>query len=82
MFVITELRGFGSRFELFVDDWLIDNLDNATLKMHQPKPANVAMDFDMPWEGSTPKTRYTTDPCTILNSRTQYPNVGQPERST
>jgi hypothetical protein len=41
-----------NRVELFVDDFLIERLDGAQLKLHEPTPANVALRFDRPWEGS------------------------------
>jgi hypothetical protein len=41
----------GSRRELFVDRHLIENMKGATLKMHAPVPAGVAVKFDQPWEG-------------------------------
>ncbi len=40
-----------SRLELFVDHFLIDALDGATLKLHEPRPAEVVLKFDNPWEG-------------------------------
>ena len=42
----------GSRRELFVDDLLLGELKGSSLKLHQPRPANVALRFDAPWEGS------------------------------
>ena len=45
------VRDVGSRLELFVDDWLIARMDNLRLAMHRPRPAEVAIDFDRPWEG-------------------------------
>ena len=42
----------GSRLELFVDDFLIQRLDGAQLKLHEPVAAGVALRFDQPWEGS------------------------------
>jgi hypothetical protein len=42
----------GSRLELFVDDLLIGRLQGCSLKLHEPQPANVALRFDAPWEGS------------------------------
>ena len=41
----------GSRRELFVDQYLIDKLDGATLRLHHPQPAGVAIRFDRPYEG-------------------------------
>ena len=44
-------RDIGSRLELFVDDWLIDRMDGADLKLHHPVKREVAVPFDAPWEG-------------------------------
>lgn len=41
----------GSRLELFVDHCLIDTLDRARLELGQPRPAEVSLTFDRPWEG-------------------------------
>ena len=44
----------GSRLELFVDDFVIDKLEgDATLQLHQPKPQEVVLVTDKPWEGNT-----------------------------
>lgn len=43
----------GSRRELFVDRFLIDELIGARLKLHHPRPREVAIRFDQPWEGNT-----------------------------
>ncbi|MBG88815.1 MAG: hypothetical protein CMO80_18200 [Verrucomicrobiales bacterium] len=44
----------GSRPELFVDDYLIDRLEGgAKLRLHSPKPREIVMVFDKPWEGNT-----------------------------
>ena len=40
----------GSRRELFVDDYLIDRLDGAALKLHEPHPTGVAVAYEEPWE--------------------------------
>ena len=48
----------GSNRELFVDDFLIDQLDGASLKMHVPKDEGVAFYLDKPWEGKF--STYTT----------------------
>jgi len=44
-------RNIGSRLELFVDDYLIEKLTGATLKLHPPRDAGVVLKFDKPWEG-------------------------------
>lgn len=41
----------GSRRELFVDHALIESLENATLRLHQPIRAGIALKIDRPWEG-------------------------------
>ena len=43
----------GSRRELFVDDFLIERLSGAELKMHRPVAQDVALVCDAPWEGNT-----------------------------
>lgn len=40
------------RRELFVDDHMIHEIDNASLKLHSPQPAGAAIRFDQPWEGA------------------------------
>jgi hypothetical protein len=42
----------GSRLEWFADGWLVDRLERAQLKLHNPQPAGVALRFDAPWEGA------------------------------
>lgn len=43
--------GIGDRRELFVDHFLIDRMDGAALRLHEPLPADMALVFDKPWEG-------------------------------
>ena len=44
----------GSRLELFVDDYLIDELsDGARLILQHPTPQDVAIVHDEPWEGNS-----------------------------
>jgi len=47
------IRDIGSRLELFVDDWLIKEMDGIELKLNHPIPREVAIVFDKPWEGNT-----------------------------
>lgn len=47
------VRDIGSRRELFVDDFLIDRMSNATLKAHQPEPGEAVFTCEEPWEGNT-----------------------------
>jgi len=42
----------GSRRELFVDDFLIAELDDARRVLHKPVPREVVLKHDAPWEGS------------------------------
>jgi len=48
-----EVRGIGSRLELFVDEYLIESMNGLTRKLHSPQPQDVAIRFDRPWEGWT-----------------------------
>ncbi len=41
----------GNRRELFVDRYLIDKLDGASLELQRPLSGGVALKFDEPWEG-------------------------------
>ena len=49
----TSPLALGSRRELFVDDYLVDQAANLEWKMHQPKPREVVIVCDAPWEGNT-----------------------------
>ena len=51
-----ERREIGSRLELFVDDWLIDRFDGATLRLHSLSKQPEQFAFDAPWEG--PNSHY------------------------
>lgn len=42
----------GSRLELMVDDYLIERMEGARLRLHHPQPREVALVLDRPWEGS------------------------------
>ena len=46
------MRDIGSRWELFVDDWLIEALDGAELRLHHPAQQEIVLPFDAPWEGA------------------------------
>ncbi len=43
----------GQRWELFVDDFLIEAVRDATLALHPPRRAEVVLVTDAPWEGPT-----------------------------
>jgi hypothetical protein len=47
----ADTRDIGSRLELFVDDFLLERLDGASLRLHEPHPAGEVLRFDKPWEG-------------------------------
>lgn len=47
----AEVTSIGSRRELFVDKLLIDQMQGASLRLHHPEEAGVAVKFDQPWEG-------------------------------
>ena len=44
-------HALGSRLELFVDDWLIEQMSGASLKMHAPVPREIALELNRDWEG-------------------------------
>ncbi len=46
-------RDIGSRLELFVDDYLIESMNDLELKLHSPRPAGKVLILDRPWEGVT-----------------------------
>lgn len=48
----TGLRDIGSRRELFVDKYLIDDLDGVSLRLHRPGDEGAVLKFDKPWEGA------------------------------
>lgn len=39
------------RRELFVDRFLIERMDNASLRLHEPVSGGIAIKIDKPWEG-------------------------------
>ena len=43
----------GSRWELFVDEFLIDGSKNVSLKLNQPERREVVLVTDAPWEGTS-----------------------------
>ncbi len=43
----------GSRWELFVDDWLIDSQSGTSLALNPPERREVVLTTDAPWEGTT-----------------------------
>lgn len=47
-----EAVSLADRRELFVDEYLIDSLNGATLRMHTPVDEGQVLPFDLPWEGA------------------------------
>ena len=54
----TAIIDIADRLELFVDHFLVDSLDGATLRLHPPQNAGPVLFFDRPWEG--PFSGYVT----------------------
>src|SRR5436190_2034626 len=46
-----QVADLGERLELFVDQHLIESLCDVRLVLHSPRPAEVALKTDAPWEG-------------------------------
>lgn len=49
----SEPLSLGTRWELFVDEYLIDSKDRVSLKMHPPERREIVLTTDKPWEGPT-----------------------------
>jgi hypothetical protein len=45
------VRAIGSRWELFVDHWLIEKLTGASLRLQPPRDEGIALQLDRAWEG-------------------------------
>lgn len=45
----------GSRLELFVDDYLINKISRVNQRLHPPKPQEIVIEHDEPWEGGNCK---------------------------
>lgn len=43
----------GPRWELFVDDFLVEEKDGVSLKLHDPVKREIVLTTDQPWEGKT-----------------------------
>lgn len=46
-----EVINIGNRREIFIDYYLIEKLNNVSLKMNIPHPRECILKFDKPWEG-------------------------------
>jgi len=52
-YTLAQPIDIGSRLELFVDNYLIERLvGNAEIQLHHPKPQEIAIVHDAPWEGA------------------------------
>ena len=40
----------GAKRELFIDDYLVDQMENVALTIHSPERKEIAAQFDRPWE--------------------------------
>ena len=45
-----EVRQVGSQLQPLWDDWLIESLDNVRHILHSPKPGEIVLRRDRPWE--------------------------------
>ncbi|MHC4432328.1 MAG: hypothetical protein ACYTBS_10855, partial [Planctomycetota bacterium] len=61
-----EYINIASRRELFVDHYLIADLDGARLRLHHPRDEGPVLKFDEPWEG--PFCGYVT----VIKDRDKY----------
>src|SRR4051812_46493420 len=48
-----DVANISTRWELFVDNWLIATSKNAALKLNPPELREVVLVTDAPWEGSS-----------------------------
>lgn len=62
----SEFIEIGSRRELFVDSYLIDQLEGVRLVLHHPRDEGPVLKFDEPWEG--PFCGY----CTVIKDKENY----------
>src|SRR3954468_11861328 len=49
----TAVRDIGSRWELFVDQFLVARQSGVALKLHDPIKREIVLTTDQPWEGQT-----------------------------
>ena len=54
----AQVETIASQRQLFVDDFLVDQLERAELEMHRPVDEGIAFNLDKPWEGKF--SLYTT----------------------
>ena len=46
----TDPLNLGTRLEMFIDHFLIEQLKGTRLKLHEPRPAGIAVRFGDPWD--------------------------------
>ncbi|WP_395740437.1 hypothetical protein [Prosthecobacter sp.] len=51
-FAADTVTDIGDRLEIFVDRALIDTMEGTALQLAQPRPEEISMTFDYPWEGN------------------------------
>jgi hypothetical protein len=76
----AEIPDIGDRRELFVDSYMIESMDNLSLRLHEPRREEPALHFNAPWEG-----RYSAY-ATVLNDnglfRMYYRGLPSAEKGT
>lgn len=48
----AETLELGNQRELFIDDYLVGEMNNVQLLVHHPVPQEIAVNCDKPWEGN------------------------------
>lgn len=66
LLIAQNRHDIADRRELFVDSFLIDKMENVTLKMHEPINRGPVLYFDKPWEGNF------SGYCTIIEDKGKY----------
>jgi len=51
-FIIAQIIDIGSDRELFVDNYLVEDLKEASLELQHPVDEGEVLQFDLPWEGA------------------------------
>ncbi len=76
----AEIPDIGDLRELFVDSYMIESMDNLSLRLHEPRREEPALHFNAPWEG-----RYSAY-ATVLNDnglfRMYYRGLPSAEKGT
>ncbi|HOX40246.1 MAG TPA: hypothetical protein PL033_19860 [Candidatus Brocadiia bacterium] len=64
---LDKMPELGTRREVFVDGYLIERMQGASLTQHRPVPAGVAIGCDRPWEG-----KHNFAYCTVMKDGDIY----------